>query len=250
MKKIGVLCLIPLTSLNASNYDLEKAELLIGIRNKNADVFSCKNHAATCAITISEPGAPCLLTEGTISITNNSKINAYNIKAFSDNANYKTYVKQTNNCPTKLLPNNSCTISFNTNTASTFNVPKVIVKGDNTNTNYFDLNAIQCPVNTDTTISADTSFILTYRPNCSGPGQYVTVTITNTGNLNALNLDTSAPPPYAIYYNNYCPASLPPGTPCQIVYTNGGPPGSTNVAIFGTNTNTLSIPTVISSQCL
>ncbi|WP_158307856.1 fibronectin type III domain-containing protein [Legionella drancourtii] len=92
----------------------------------------------------------CLSPPGSISITNNSRISAKNIRASSGDINFMTYVVQNNGCPASLPPGASCTISFSTNASVAFSVSNVTVKGSNTTSTSFNINAVQCAAPTIT----------------------------------------------------------------------------------------------------
>ncbi|CAM4471478.1 MAG: 6-phosphogluconolactonase [Legionella sp.] len=116
------------------------AELAVTANERNAVV--CSNFVQNCTINIGTTG--CVNPPGFITVTNNSIVNARNIAASSTNANYLSYVLQNNRCPSILKPKASCTISFTSTNASAFYVPNVVVKGSNTNSTFFNINAIQC----------------------------------------------------------------------------------------------------------
>lgn len=191
----------------------------------------CSKSLQNCVIQVSEK--TCFPSLGSIIITNNSPINALNIKAYSNDSNYLNYVVQENTCPKKLPSGGSCTISFYTNTAVAFLVPDVIVKGSNTNASLFNLNAIQCVAN----ISASpASFSFTVG------GATQAITITNNGPIDADGVGISGASDLGVTVSSNCPSSLSsiaPNNTCQLIFTSGTTTGNTTATITGTNTNTI-----------
>ncbi|MFJ1269245.1 hypothetical protein ACD661_11825 [Legionella lytica] len=141
MKKLFLIFAILLapTFLWATSYDLINLEII-----KNDEFGSCSSFLQNCSITVSQNLAQCLPTPGKITIKNNSKLNAKNISAFSIDPNFTNYVIQHNQCPASLPPYQSCTIVFYTNAPVAFSLFNIVVKGSNTNSSYFNMEAISC----------------------------------------------------------------------------------------------------------
>lgn len=116
------------------------AELSVTVNDRSATI--CSNFTQNCTINIGTTG--CVNPPGFITVTNNSIVNARNIAASSTNTNYLNYVVQNNRCPSILKPKASCTISFTSNNPSAYYVPNTVVKGSNTNSSFFNINALQC----------------------------------------------------------------------------------------------------------
>lgn len=243
-KKHLLLLLILTTKSYASSTIDNTAKLTIGILEKNNNVRSCNHSLATCAITVSEPEASCLPESGSITISNSSNIIAQNIQPSSSDINYNTFVTVDNSCPASLLPNNSCTISFNTNAPSTFTVANILVKGTNTSSTFFDMNAIQCP-SLATLQATPLNFTLVIT---GAGGIPVTVNITNSGNAPAIGITGTSPDP-TINVQNNCTLPLAPGDNCNFVYTasittGNGPYNSIISATNSSNTQNLAISIV------
>ena len=115
----------------------------------------CSNSLQNCLVQISQNNTQCLPTPGSITITNNSQMIAKNIDVTSSNSNFINYVVKNNGCPASLQPQNSCTISFYTNTSIAFLISNVAVQGTNTNASYFDMQAFLCSINYIVTPSGD-----------------------------------------------------------------------------------------------
>ncbi|MFJ1269276.1 hypothetical protein ACD661_11980 [Legionella lytica] len=109
---------------------------------KNQSNALCSNLNLNCVTNITLEG--CSATPGSITIKNNSSIPARNIKASSTHSNFLHYVVQHNGCPSLLAPHGQCTISFATNTNIAFYISNVLVKGSNTSSLFFNLNAFLC----------------------------------------------------------------------------------------------------------
>ncbi len=120
------------------------AELTVTANEQSTSI--CSSFIQNCTVNIGTTG--CVNPPGSITVTNNSTINARNITASSTNANFLNYVLQNNGCPAILGPKASCSISFTSSTINAFLIPDVITKGTNTNTTYFNINALQCDTGT------------------------------------------------------------------------------------------------------
>ncbi|MDR3501255.1 MAG: hypothetical protein P4L79_01570 [Legionella sp.] len=219
---------------------LQKAELVIGINGKNAEVRPCLRSLQNCSIVISEVNAPCLSQPGSITIKNNSRIIAKNIQAFSTNPYFTSYVVTNNSCPTELYPNNSCVISFNTNSAASFSISNILVKGTNTTVTHFDMQAIVCTPST-TTLTTGQPMVQLCTQNTGGfPAE---ISISNEGANPAIGLNAivNSPDLGITIINNTCPASLAPGDTCGLSFSPGNVGGNTSSQISGSNTNILSI---------
>lgn len=175
--------IIPVQSLWAaeSSKTGEKARLTIST-GKNG--VSCSKPLQNCVVQVSQP--QCIPNPGAVIITNNSRISANNIQASSTSGFFSLYVVQNNNCPASLLPGQSCTISFFTNTSVAFSIANVMVKGTNTTSAFFDMNAVQCI--SQTTISAPTNAII---PTNDSVG--TDITVANTTSIPATNVRVNLP---------------------------------------------------------
>ncbi|WP_058533414.1 DUF1566 domain-containing protein [Legionella saoudiensis] len=109
---------------------------------KNQSNALCNNLNLSCVTNITLEG--CMATPGSITIKNNSLIPARNIQVSSTNSNFIHYVVQNNGCPAVLAPNAQCNISFATNANIAFYIANVLVKGSNTSSLFFNLNAFLC----------------------------------------------------------------------------------------------------------
>ncbi|CAM3043660.1 Uncharacterised protein [Legionella steigerwaltii] len=148
--KLRVLCfLIVATPVFAAESTLQSANntaaLIMQVKgdHKNAASY-CSPSLQNCTIQITQNSIGCLSQPGSILITNNSRINAMDINASSTDSNFNTFVVQNNGCPATLPPGARCTISFFTNDPVAFTVLNVIVKGANTSTTLFNIEAFQC----------------------------------------------------------------------------------------------------------
>lgn len=130
----------PSTVTQQNNETDAIAELAVSANERQA--VRCSNFVQNCTINIGLTS--CVNPPGSITVTNNSIINARNISASSANVNFLSYVLQNNGCPAILGPKASCSISFTSTTSTAFLVPNVMVKGSNTNATYFDINALPC----------------------------------------------------------------------------------------------------------
>ncbi|MFJ1269379.1 hypothetical protein ACD661_12500 [Legionella lytica] len=230
---------LPLTSLTASPINAQgQANLVLGLRGSDASVRTCSKSLQNCLISVSEPPVSCLSQPGTITITNNSRIVAKNIKAYSTNSNFINYVVANNSCPTNLNPNNSCTISFTTNTSISFLINNIIVKGTNTRSTFFDMQAIPCSTGTTTTIATDTNTL--NNVTCDPP---VTINVTNTGSVAALGLNFTVDDTYTTCTTTSCLPSLAPGESCEFSCTTtfDMSEGTSTGVISGNNTNSIPI---------
>ncbi|VEB34154.1 transmembrane protein (fibronectin III domain and Gp5 C-terminal repeat) [Legionella cherrii] len=237
--KLSVLCfLIVATPVFASMSPPQPAtntaslSIQVNGSNKNA-VNNCSPSLQNCTIQITQKDLGCLSQPGSITITNNSRINAMNIGASSTDSNFNTYVVQNNGCPTTLPPGRNCTISFFTNAPVAFTVPNVIVKGTNTSTTLFNIQAFQCAPTLGVTPATFTTTI--------GGSQLVTVT--NFGNTTARNVTASPTSPLSVQ-STTCGSSLPPGASCQITFNATGAT-TQSIPIQGANTNTISLPATV-----
>lgn len=111
----------------------------------------CSKSMQNCIIQVAPRG--CLNSAGSVFVRNNSSFPANNIQASSSDSNFLQYIIQNNGCPKSLNAGASCSISFNTNTSISFLVPNVMVKGSNTSTSFFNMNAVQCAYTISGTVS-------------------------------------------------------------------------------------------------
>ncbi|MBN9227048.1 beta strand repeat-containing protein [Legionella steelei] len=232
----ALLLIVPIQLLWAkeSFKTLEKASLIINAGNS---AQNCSNALQNCVIQISQNLPQCLPKPGAITITNNSRIVANNIQASSADSNFINYVVQNNSCPAFLQPGQSCSISFFTNTSIAFLISNVLVKGTNTSSTFFNMQALACA-----TPQAELSATPTTVNLITG-GSSQNVTVTNIGNVNANNVQaTLASSNLGIMLTNNCPSTLAPNTSCQFTFTPGSNAGSTTATIAGSNTiNSVSI---------
>ncbi|KTC91508.1 DUF1566 domain-containing protein [Fluoribacter dumoffii] len=224
----ALLFILPLHLIWAAATAGELATLSI---NSEDTVGVCATSLQNCVIQISLNRPQCLPKPGAVTITNNSKIVAKNIRASSSDSNFINYVIQNNGCPSSLSPGQSCTISFFTNTSIAFLISNVLVKGTNTSSTFFDMRALTC-VSSQARLSASpTSVNLTYA------GASKSVTVTNSGNAGANNVQaTFNSPSLGISVTSNCPSVLAPNASCQFTFTPGPNAGSTSVTIAGSNT--------------
>lgn len=216
-----------------------KADITIGINTSNTAVQPCNHLLQNCSIVISQPSAPCLQQPGSITIKNNSAVIAKNIRTYSTDSNFNTYVITNNSCPTNLYPHNSCVISFNTSSPLSFAISNILVKGSNTSATYFDMQAIVCET-ASTLLNAnptDEPFFCTQ--NTSGTSQ--DITITNNGSAPAIGITATIDSSSGITITNNCTAPLAPGASCILTYSPGNQTGLFESPVSGTNTNLVSI---------
>ncbi|WP_333663266.1 hypothetical protein [Legionella steelei] len=237
-----LLLIVPIQLLWAkeSFKTLEKASLIINAGNS---AQNCSNALQNCVIQISQNLPQCLPKPGAITITNNSRIVANNIQASSADSNFINYVVQNNGCPAFLQPGQSCSISFFTNTSIAFLISNVLVKGTNTSSTFFNMQAVTCPTQQAQLIATPTTVNLPFG------GSSQSVTVTNIGNANANNLQTTiASPTLGISTSNNCPSALAPNNSCQITFTSGSSSGGTTATISANNaSNSVSIAVNVSS---
>lgn len=226
--------------VTAKSSELQHA--IITLFDNHSSIKSCSSTFANCSIVISEPQATCLAQAGSITITNNSNQVARDIQPSSANANFNANVVVTNACPALLNPQSSCVISFTTNNNSAFTVPDVMVKGTNTNSTFFDLQAITCAPLSTTITATPATFSLT---DTNGSSQ--TVTVTNIGQISALNLASDLSPTTGVTVtNNTCNVPLPAGANCNFTYTSSGNTAqNSNSTISGSNSNAVPIAITI-----
>jgi hypothetical protein len=232
-KLLGFFFLIFVLPLSAAERlpDLEQATLTMQVKGIDKHTPNhCSKSLQNCTILVTQSTGGCLSQPGSISITNNSLVTAMNIRASSIDANFNTYIVQNNGCPTALAPGATCTISFVTNAAVAFTVSNVVVKGTNTNSTLFNIQAFQCvaslsasPTNISTTI-----------------GSTSIITVTNNGNANALNVQATPASPITVQSTD-CGATLAPGASCHITIYPTGATTTQSVPIKGTNTNTANV---------
>ncbi|MFJ1267135.1 hypothetical protein ACD661_01030 [Legionella lytica] len=219
---------------------LQKAELAIGINGKNAEVRPCSHSLQNCSIVISEVNAPCLSQPGSITIRNNSQIIAKNIKVFSTDPYFTSYVVTHNSCPSQLYPNNSCVISFDTNSAASFSLSNILVKGTNTTATYFNMQAIVCSI-PPTTLTTAQSIVQLCTQSTSGSPEEISISNNGVNPAIGLNAIVNSPDLGITIINNNCPIALAPGDSCSLSFSPGDEGGSTTSQISGSNTNILSI---------
>jgi hypothetical protein len=221
-----------------SSKTVEKANLTIST-DKNG--FRCpKKSLQNCVIQVSQP--LCLPSAGSVFITNNSNIAAFNIQAFSADSAFSLFVLQNNGCPAALLPGRSCIISFFTNASVSFFLSGVMVKGTNTNPTFFDMQAIPCPP----AVISVTPTTLIFAENSTA-----NVTVTNLpGSLfPAINVSALIPAGSNIsVQSTTCGASLPIGASCTITFASSVQEGPTIIPIAGTNTNAVNVAVTVTSQ--
>lgn len=197
-------------AISQDSPDVEKVHLII--KSMGVKSIKCSNKIVNCAVTVAQ-NTGCLLQPGSISITNNSIMNANNIAASSSDPNFTNYIIQNNGCPAQLAPGASCTISFYTNTPVAFTLPSVAVQGTNTNVTYFDMNAILC----QTTLKKSITNL-----NLKASGTSRVITITNTGSYAASGLTvTPLGLPSGTTDSTTCPSRLEAGSLCTITITPG-----------------------------
>ncbi|WP_040535564.1 hypothetical protein [Legionella drancourtii] len=212
----------------------QEASLLIQYVDGKS-LTQCTNKLLNCLVSITQ-NPSCLPQPGSITITNNSKLIAKNINAFSANSNFLTYVVQDNGCPSALAPGASCILSFYTNTAVAFLVSNVAVKGSNTNATYFDMQAFVCsapqaeisasPLSlTLGTVAPTNQGAITITNNASSPVNAEAITANLSGTGSALSVS----------YTN-C-SSVAPGATCTITFTANSLLAPSNIQISGSNTN-------------
>lgn len=203
----------------------------IALKSEEHSAVACSNFVQKCTVNISS--LTCLNPPGFITVTNNSLISAKNITASSTDTNFISFVSQNNSCPQILNPKASCTISFISSATSPFLVPNVVVKGTNTNTTFFNINAVQCQPG-QTTLSATPSTLAlsvndtTLNPALTGnPRQ---ITIQNTGINDAIGLNITYPTwpggTPATTASSTCGSTLAAGATCTITVTPGANPTS------------------------
>ena len=214
-----------------------KADIAIGITN-NIAVQPCNHLLQNCSIVISQPSSTCLPQSGSITIKNNSAIIAKNIRPYSQDTNFNTYVITNNSCPTNLYPHNSCVISFNTSSPVSFAISNILVKGSNTTATYFDMQAIVCSI-PPTSISADLTNVTICTADTAGSPQ--DITITNNGSDPAMGITATIDPSSGISITNNCNLPLAPGGSCTLTYIPGNHGGLYESSVSGTNTNTVSL---------
>lgn len=229
--------MVPIQSLWAleSSTTTKKAHLRIST-GKNGVTCGSKS-MQNCVIQVSQNLPRCLPSPGTVTITNNSMVTAYDIKASSTN-NYFSYVIQNNSCPHALLPHASCTISFFTNTSIAFFIPNVMVKGTNTNATFFDMQALQCPTG-QTTLSVPTNAVI---PTNDSVG--VNITVTNQTSTPAHNVRINLPSFWTNVTSSACTV-IPGNDSCVIHITSTAfTPFAPRGGISVTGDNVVSPPTI------
>lgn len=218
----------------------QKAELVIGINGKSSEVRPCSSSLQNCSIVISEVNASCLSQPGSITIKNNSRIIAKNIQVFSTDPYFTSYVVTNNSCPAQLYPNNSCVISFNTNSAASFSINNILVKGTNTTVSQFNMQAIVCSPST-TTLTTGQSMVQLCTQNTGGFPQEINISNAGANPAVGLNAIVNSPDFGITIINNTCPSILAPGDSCGLSFSPGNAAGNTSSNISGSNTNVLSI---------
>ncbi|CAM3043627.1 Uncharacterised protein [Legionella steigerwaltii] len=230
-----IFLMVPIHFLWAQESPKIKKKATLTINSGNT-AQNCSNSLKNCLIQISQNLTQCLPKPGAITITNNSRIVAKNIQASSSDTNFNTFVVQNNGCPASLQPGHSCTISFFTNTSIAFLTPNVLVKGTNTTSTFFDMQALACQARltaTPTTV------------NLAFGGSSQNVTVTNIGNANANNVQaTIASPTLGIIETNNCPSALAPNASCQFSFISDSSAGSTTATISASNASN-SVPITI-----
>lgn len=211
------------------------AELTVKSNEHSAVV--CSNFVQNCTVNISS--LTCLNPPGFITVTNNSIINARNITASSTDTNFLNFVSQNNGCPQILSPRASCTISFISSASNPFLVPNVVVKGTNTNTTFFNINALQCQPGATTLSATPSTLALSVNDTILNPaltGNPRQITIKNTGVNEATGLSIAYPTwpggTPATTASSTCGATLAAGATCTITVTPGvNPTSSCNTGI-------------------
>ena len=178
----------------------------------------------------------CLLQPGSVTITNNSQIIARNINVLSVDPYYAAYVVQHNGCPVSLMPGTSCTISFYTNAAVSFFSPNIQVKGTNTNSAYFNLNAFVCTASLTSSVSVLGLAVSNTALNPGFTGHARKFVISNNSIQVAKNLSVqSLGFPEGTFYTTTCGNTLNIGDSCTITVT----PGNTVSADINGNACTI-----------
>jgi hypothetical protein len=206
------------------------------VKNIQGETLSkCGKRLQNCVVQVTELNS-CQPQPGFITITNNSNIIARNISASSSDSNFTTFVIQNNTCPSALAPGASCTISFYTNTDVSF-AATVLVKGTNTNTTFFTLNAYIC----QTTLS----LVTPTTPQILAVDGVSTIafTVANTGSGIADNVTMTSPWTGVTFTPSSC-GMIPVGGTCNFTIQTSTPNLAKQVTIQGTNTNTLTSPYV------
>ena len=223
-------------------------ELEVKLQSNGNTVVPCNKGLGSCTITIAQ-NTSCLSQPGSIQITNTSNIVAQNISAFSNDINFLTYVVQNNGCPPRLVPGASCIISFHTNTGATFLVPNVAVKGRNTSSKFFDIQAINCIP--PTALISASPLAVSMTTTGSGNTQNIYVVNSPSSLVNAegisVNLSGTGGAISASYTN--C-SSVPPGSTCTITLTANSVLPTTSITIKGSNTNLVSASVSVVSPSL
>jgi hypothetical protein len=214
---IGFFCLLYFLSAHAR--ESEKAYLDVTLNTQKEQKLSrCINAKSVqnCTVQITQNNN-CLSQPGSITITNNSMVYAQNIQVSSADGNYATFVVTMNDCPDLLAPGASCTISFYTNAAATFSVANILVKGSNTNSTYFNINAYVCLPSMTSSVAN-----LGLAVKSSFPGNPREFFITNNTFMAAQNITVQAANlPSGTTYTTNCTGTLNIGATCSIIVTPG-----------------------------
>lgn len=219
----------PWVELPQENNSNARAVLTLNSNEQSAVV--CSNFIQQCTINIGSP--TCINPPGFITVTNNSIISARNITASSTDTNFLNFVSQNNSCPPILRPRASCTISFISSASSPFLISNVMVKGTNTNTTFFNINALQCQPGETTLSVTPSTLVLSVNDTSLNPaltGNARQITIKNTGVTAATGLNIVYPTwpggTPATTASSTCGSTLAAGATCTITVTPGVTPTS------------------------
>ena len=228
----------------------ENINLKIQVTGQKNMTRNCSS-LANCLITISQPFNHCLSQPGFITVKNNSKIAAKNIRSYSTNPDFVNYVTQSNTCPTSLPPQATCSISFFTNSSVSFLASNIIIKGSNTKPTYFNMQAIPCTVPAVNAVISSFPSSLTLTTVSPGDNGIVSIKNDPTSTVNATNITadlSEAGASLSVGYNN-C-SSVAPGEVCTITLTSHATLPTTNLPIKGTNTNLIYVAVAVNEATI
>ena len=196
--------------------------------------------AGASPTTLSVPGAGLSFaagSTGTVNVSNSGGSAALNVQATIPAGSGITI--SSNSCAATLPAGSSCAITL---TAPAAEGPTTVsIAGSNAA-------ATTTPVTVTGGPAPTTTLSIPATPLSFAAGSTGSVTITNSGGANALNVQASIPAGSGITVSNTtCPAALAPSANCTITLTAPSAEGPTAIGFGGSNTASTSVPVTVSA---